>query len=56
MHTSLTIQYDPRSAQYLVMAPDGTVLKRCDQLRDADTAVAQFAFLAAFAPQRRLAS
>jgi hypothetical protein len=56
MYTLLTIQYDPRSAQYLVMAPDGTVLTRCEMLHDADTAIAQFAFLATFPLQARIVS
>jgi hypothetical protein len=55
MYTPLTIQYDPRSAQYLVMTPDGTVLKRCTLLQDADTAIAHFAFLATL-PQPRITS
>jgi hypothetical protein len=56
MQTLPTIQYDSRLAQYLVTAPNGTVLTRCEMLHDADTAVAQFAFLATFPPQPRLAS
>jgi hypothetical protein len=55
MYSLLTIQYDPRSAQYLVMASDGTVLTRCEMLHDADTAAARFAFLATL-PQPRITS
>lgn len=48
MYLLPTIQYDPRSAQYLVVGPDGMVLTRCEKLLDADAAVAHFAFLATF--------
>jgi hypothetical protein len=48
MYPLPTIHYDPRRGQYLVMASDGTVLTRCKTLHDADTAAAQFAFLATF--------
>jgi hypothetical protein len=56
MHSLPTIHYDPERGQYLVMAPDGTVLTRCNTFHDADTAVAQFAFLATFLPHPRIAS
>jgi hypothetical protein len=43
----------PRRGQYVVMAPDGAVLTRCTTLHDADTGVAQFAFLATRLTRRR---